>query len=251
MRIRAVIVDDEPLARKRLRRLLQEHPSIQIVGEAGDGGTAHQVIESMRPDLVFLDIQMPGLSGLEVVSRLEHRPEIIFVTAHDEFAVRAFEERALDYLLKPVEPDRLARAVARVERRPAGRAEEDPRVALLIEALSRARPEHQKIAVRHGPKILLVDVSRAVFFRAEDKYTVLYTADAEYVLDRTIDELERSLDPDTFVRIHRSVIININCVRDMTTIEGGRFAVALTDSRGSRVFASRSGVKLLRDRLKL
>jgi two-component system LytT family response regulator len=186
-----------------------------------------------------------------VVSRLEHRPQVIFVTAHDEFAVRAFEERALDYLLKPVEPDRLARAIVRVEERSHASPGEDPRLAQLIEALARSRPEHRKIAVRQGPKILLVDVSRAVFFRAEDKYTVLYTADAEHVLDRTIDELERSLDPQTFLRIHRSVIVNINSVRDLTTIEGGRFAVTLTDNRSSRVFASRSGVRMLRERLKL
>jgi two-component system LytT family response regulator len=250
MPIRALIADDEPLARKRLRRLLAAHPSVEVVGEAADGPAAQKAIESLQPELVFLDIQMPGLSGLEVVSRLKHRPHIIFVTAHDEFAVRAFEERALDYLLKPVEPDRLARAVARIEDHPAIPSE-DPRLAQLLEALSRARPEYRKIPVRQGAKILLVDVEKAVFFRAEDKYTVLYTVDGEHVLDRTIDELERTLDPESFLRIHRSVIVNINAVRDLTTIEGGRFAVNLNDSRNSRVFASRSGVKLLRERLKL
>lgn len=254
MSIRTLIVDDEPLARRRLRRLLGAHQSLEIVGEAGDGESARQSIESLRPNLVFLDIQMPGLSGLEVVSRLDHRPHIIFVTAHEEFAVRAFEEQALDYLLKPVEPERLARAVARIEERvgrPQGPAGDAARLGQVLDALARARSEHRKIAVRQGAKILLVDAVRAMFFRAEDKYTVLYTNDAEHVLDRTIDDLERTLDPDTFVRIHRSVIVNINCVRDLTTIEGGRYAVTLTDARQSRVFASRSGVKVLRERLRL
>jgi two-component system LytT family response regulator len=250
MPIRTCIVDDEPLARKRLRRLLSAHPTVEIVGEASDGESARRIIDTLTPGLVFLDIQMPGLSGLEVVARLEHRPQIIFVTAYDEFAVRAFEERALDYLLKPVEPERLARALSRVEeaaRVPA----DDPRLSQLIESLARSRPGYRKIPVRQGAKIILVDTSAAVFFRAEDKYTVLYTATAEHVLDRTIDELEGTLDPDVFLRIHRSVIVNINCVRDLTAIEGGRYTVSVTDQRGSKLFASRSGVKLLRDRLKL
>lgn len=250
MAIRALIVDDEPLARKRLRRMLAAHPRFEIVGEAADGESARTAIESLNPDLVFLDIQMPGLSGLEVVARLERRPQIIFVTAHDDFAVRAFEERALDYLLKPVEPDRLARAVSRVAER-GTRPSEDPRIGQLLESLARSRPEFRKIPVRQGTKIVLVDTASAVFFRAEDKYTVLYTASAEHVLDRTIDELERTLDPDVFLRIHRSVIVNINCVRELTALEGGRFAVSVVDERGSRLFASRSGVKVLRERLKL
>ena len=250
MSTRTCIVDDEPLARKRLRRLLSAHPTIEIVGEASDGESARRVIDTLAPALVFLDIQMPGLSGLEVVARLEHRPQIIFVTAYDEFAVRAFEERALDYLLKPVEPERLARALSRVEegaRAPA----DDPRLSQLIESLARSKPEYRKIPVRQGAKIILVDTSAAVFFRAEDKYTVLYTAAAEHILDRTIDELESTLDPDVFLRIHRSVIVNINCVRDLTAIEGGRYTVSVADERGSTLVASRSGVKVLRDRLKL
>lgn len=254
MAIRTLIVDDEPLARKRLRRLLAAHSGLEIVGEAADGESARKAIESLNPDLVFLDIQMPGLSGLEVVARLERRPQIIFVTAHDDFAVRAFEERALDYLLKPVEPDRLARAVSRVEagwQERGTRPSEDPRIGQLLESLARSRPEFRKIPVRQGTKIVLVDTASAVFFRAEDKYTVLYTAGAEHVLDRTIDELERTLDPEVFLRIHRSVIVNINCVRELTALEGGRFAVSILDERGSRLLASRSGVKVLRERLKL
>lgn len=250
MSVRTLLVDDEPLARKRLKKLLAKHPSIEVVGEASDGLAAKDAIESLAPDLVFLDIQMPGLSGLEVVARLARRPQIIFVTAHDEFAVRAFEEQALDYLLKPVEPDRLARAVARVEAR-AARPGADDRLDRLLESLARSRDELRRIPVRHGQTIALVDAAAAVFFRAEDKYTVLYTATEEHILDRTIDELERSLDPERFARIHRSVIVNLNCVRDLTSVEGGRFAVTLTDERKSRVFASRSGVKVLREKLKL
>jgi two-component system, LytTR family, response regulator len=114
MTTRAMLVDDEPLARRRLRRLLAEHGGIEIVGEAGDGAAACGLIAEVKPDLVFLDVQMPGMSGFDVLTRLRERPNVIFVTAHDEFAVRAFEEQALDYLLKPVEPARLERALARL-----------------------------------------------------------------------------------------------------------------------------------------
>ncbi|MBA2302235.1 MAG: response regulator [Acidobacteria bacterium] len=115
MRLRAVVVDDEPLARKRLRRLLAEYPEMEVAGEAADGIQACRVIDELKPDVVFLDVEMPGPSGFEVLANLHHRPRIVMVTAHDEFAVRAFEEQALDFLLKPVEPARLARTLARLQ----------------------------------------------------------------------------------------------------------------------------------------
>lgn len=251
MAIRTLLVDDESLARARLRRLLAEYPAIEIVGEAADGESACREIDALTPDLVFLDIQMPGCSGLDVLARVARRPRIIFVTAHDEFAVRAFEEQAVDYLLKPVEPPRLARAIARLTEAAIPSPIEDPRIDRLLETFARARGEIRKIPVRHGTRIVLVDASTAVFFKASDKYTLLHTADAEHVLDRTIDELERTLDPDVFLRIHRSTIVNVNCVREMTSIEGGRFVVTVSDERGTRLVASRTGVKVLRERLKI
>ncbi len=250
--VRAVIVDDEPLARKRLRALLAKHANIAIAGEASNGEEACEVIEALRPDLVFLDIQMPGLSGFEVLARLGRRPRIIFVTAHDEFAVKAFEEQALDYLLKPVEADRLSRALERLIDAPqATTAAADDRLDRLLASIAQTKPVLRRIPVRRGARIALVDVLTAVFFRAEDKYTVLYTSDAEHVIDRTIDELEQALDPEQFLRIHRSAIVNVNFVRDLTAVEGGRFLVALTDARGSRLYASRTGAKTLRERLGL
>jgi two-component system LytT family response regulator len=260
--VRAIIVDDEPLARKRLRTLLSKHPAVQIAGEASNGEEACEVIEALRPDLVFLDIQMPGLSGFEVLARLQRRPRIIFVTAHDEFAVKAFEEQALDYLLKPVEAERLERALQRLMDAPSSASASSPapaqesesidmRLDRLLASIAQAKPVLRRIPVRRGVRIALVDVLTAVFFRAEDKYTVLYTSDAEHVIDRTIDELEHSLDPEQFLRIHRSAIVNVNFVRDLTAVEGGRFLVALTDARGSRLYASRTGAKTLRERLGL
>jgi DNA-binding LytR/AlgR family response regulator len=252
MTIRAVIVDDEPLARTRLRRLLAEHPAIEVAGEAGDGEAACRLIDELSPDLVFLDVQMPGLSGFDVLARLATRPRVIFITAHDEFAVRAFEEQAIDYLLKPVEPARLERALARVTgvESPAavGRIE-DERLTRLIEAVERRSTGPRRIAVRRGPKVILVEPASILFCRAEDKYTVLYTADGEHILDRTIEDLEQTLDPAIFLRIHRSVLVNLASVRDLTAVEGGRFVVSLKDAPGTTLYASRAGAKLLREKL--
>jgi len=250
--VRAVIVDDEPLARMRLRRLLAEHPSIDVAGEAGDGEAACRLIAEQAPDLVFLDVQMPGLSGFDVLARLDTRPRVVFVTAHDEFAVRAFEEQALDYLLKPVEPARLARALARLTGAEAAAAAgriEDERLTRLLDAVERRSTGPRRLAVRRGPKVILVEPASILFCRAEDKYTVLYTADGEHILDRTIEDLEQTLDPSTFLRIHRSVIVNLACVRDLTAVEGGRFVVSLKDAPGTTLHASRAGAKLLREKL--
>lgn len=245
MSCRTVLVDDESLARKRLRRLLVDHPEIEIVGEAGDGEAACRMIDGLAPDLAFLDIQMPGCSGFQVLARLARRPRVIFVTAYDEFAVKAFEEQALDYLLKPVEPPRLARAIARLIT-PA-----DARIDRLLAAVERQQAGPDRIAVRQGSKITLVDPAAVVFARAEDKYSVLHTVDREHVLDRSLDKLEQGLDPQAFLRIHRSLIVNVHFVADLATVEGGRYLVSLRDPRGTRLYASRSGARLLRERLRL
>ncbi len=245
MSVRAVLVDDEALARRRLRRLLAAHPGIEIVGEAENGAAACEAIASLAPDLVFLDVQMPALSGFEVLARLARRPRVIFVTAYDEFAVRAFEEQALDYLMKPVEPARLAQALARVG------SPADARLDRLLEEALRRKSAPGRIAVKSGSRIVLVDPAEVVFARAEDKYSVLYTADREHVLDRALEDLERALDPAAFLRVHRSVLVNVAFVRELASVDGGRYLVALGDRRGTKVYASRSGARLLRERLKL
>ena len=250
MTLRALLVDDEPLARKRLRRLLAEHPDVQIAGEAADGVDACRVIDELKPDLVFLDVQMPGLSGFDVLANVRHRPSVIFVTAHDEFAVRAFDEQALDFLVKPVEPARLSRALARLQGPGAERraAEDQQRLHRLLEAVAGAQAPPRRIAVRRGATVTLVEPESILFCRAEDKYAVLYTAEGEHVADRTIEELEAAL-PETFLRIHRSTIVNLTAVRDVTSVEGGRFLVTLKDAAGTKLYASRAGARLLREKL--
>ena len=248
--MRTILVDDEPLARKRLARLLTDHPSIEIVGEAANADDACALVERKKPDLMFLDVQMPGASGFDVLARLTHRPQVIFVTAHDEFAVRAFEEQALDYLLKPVEPARLSRAVNRL-RAPDSPPPTDERLERLLAVVERASPGVRRIPVRKGAKVVLVETASIIFCRAEDKYAVLYTAEGEHVVDRTLDELASTLDPSTFIRVHRSTLVNLAYVRDLTSIEGGRYVIALKEPAGAQVHASRAGAKTLRDKLGL
>jgi two-component system LytT family response regulator len=249
MTIRAVIVDDEPLARKRLRRLLEAYPTVVIVGEAADGSAACRLIEAETPDLVFLDVQMPGASGFDVLSRLRVRPRVIFITAHDEFAVRAFEEQAIDYLLKPVEPRRLERALARIREDTTSPSSASEQIERLLQAVERASPTVRRIPVRKGAKVTLVEPTAIIFCRAEDKYAVLYTAEGEHIVDRTLDELEKSLDPGSFLRVHRSSLVNLAFVRDLTSIEGGRFVIRLKDDASTQLYASRAGARALREKL--
>jgi two-component system, LytTR family, response regulator len=246
--LRVLLVDDEPLARTRLRSLLAVHSDVQIVGEAGDGEAAVKLVTDLAPDVLFLDVQMPGLSGFDVLARLTDRPRVIFVTAFDEFAVRAFDEQAIDYLLKPVEPARLDRALARVASPNTAKTGKDDRLDRLLDAIERTRTPPQRIAVRRGAKVALVEPAAVVFCRAEDKYTVLYTADGEHIVDRTVDDLERTLDPSQFLRIHRNAIVNLTFVRDLTAVEGGRFLVTLTTPAGTQLHASRAGARLLREK---
>jgi two-component system LytT family response regulator len=245
---RVILVDDEPLARTRLRRLLAVHDMVEIVGEAGDGLTASRMIRELAPDLVFLDVQMPGMTGFDVLAQLDVRPRVIFVTAHDEFAVRAFEEQALDYLLKPVEPARLERALGRIAAGSEDPVTPDPRFERLLQAVAGTSAPPRRIAVRRGARVTLVEPSAIVFCRAEDKYTVLYTADGEHVVDRSIEDLEQALDPAAFLRIHRSALVNLAYVKELTAVEGGRFLVSLTVPAGTQIYASRAGARLLRDK---
>jgi two-component system, LytTR family, response regulator len=249
MSIRAVLVDDERLARVRLRRLLQEHADVQIIGEAADGALACRLVEELTPDLVFLDVQMPELTGFDVLGRLTVRPRIIFVTAHDEFAVRAFEEQALDYLLKPVEPARLARALDRMRGLPTASAAEDEKFERLLKAVERTTPVFRRIPVRAGSRVTLIEPASIVFCRAEDKYAVIYTVDGEHIVDRTIDDLETALDPEVFLRVHRSTVVNLSFVQELNAIEGGRFVIVLKQPAGAQVYASRAGARALRERL--
>ena len=240
MRIRAVVVDDEDLARRRLRKLLLKYgEEVEVVGEAANGEEAVALISSLRPDVVFLDVQMPGCDGFEVVRRLQEKPFIVFATAYNEYALKAFEENSVDYLLKPVEQKRLDRTLEKL-RRFVGTSSlsVNENIERMLSRL--ASPPIQRLKVSVGDKIYLIDLPDIVYFESREKYTYLHTTDREYMIDETLADLEVKLDKSTFVRIHRSYIVNVKFIRELVRWFAGRYKVRLKDKSETELIATRS-----------
>jgi two-component system LytT family response regulator len=242
MTIRTLLVDDEPVARRRLRRLLRSERDVDIVGECADGATAVDTIRTVAPDLVLLDVQMPELDGFHVLQALGQAqlPDVIFVTAHDRYAVRAFEVHALDYLLKPVDADRLGKALERARARltERQRGPVDPRLIALLQDLAAERRYLARIPVKSDGRVLVVDLADVDWIGAADNYVTLHAASREYLLRDTMGRLERELDPEQFVRIHRSAIVQLDRIRELVSDFHGDFEVVLRD--GTRLTLSRS-----------
>ncbi len=243
MKIRTLIVEDEPLARERLRSLLEEERDVEIIAEAGDGRTGVERIKALDPDLVFLDVNMPELDGLGVIEEIgvEAMPPVIFVTAYDQFAVQAFDAHALDYLLKPFDEDRFRDAVDRarqtLRRDHAGSL--DRRLTDLLEDLR--RPRHiERLAVKSGGKIIFLRTEDIEWISAEGNYARLHTKERSHLMRETMSSLETKLDPAHFIRIHRSTIVNTDAIAELEPLFQGDYVVILrnghrlTSSRGYR-----------------
>jgi two-component system, LytTR family, response regulator len=224
MSIRALIVDDENLARKRVRKLLAPETDIEIIGECADGPQAIKFIRDQRPDLVFLDVQMPEVTGFDVLRALppNHWPEVIFVTAHDRHAIEAFEVQAVDYLLKPFTQARLHEAVRRVVQRLQRRdsAAINHQLVEMLNAAKAGPPRLQRIAVRTGSRTVLVKVEDIDYFESAANYVVAHTSTENHVLRNSLTHLETELPPRTFVRISRSTIVNINRIKAELPLRG-------------------------------
>lgn len=239
MKIRALIVDDEPLARKKLRVLLEMQTDVEVIGECANGRLAAERITQTSPDLVFLDIQMPGLDGFQALESVKgvSRPLLIFVTAHDKYALRAFEVYALDYLLKPFDRKRLQQSLERVrERIRASRAEQVDRcLNSLIDTLK--GEQHQRLVIRNAGNLFFLRTTEIDWVEAADNYVRIHARDESYLLRETMSSLELKLAPRYFVRIHRSTIINIERLKQMRPLLHGDYEVTLTD--GTRLMLSR------------
>jgi len=227
----ALLVDDEPQLTALLRRELAVlWPELEVVGEALDGPTALELAESHEPEFVFLDIKMPGMTGLEVARRLDGTCHVVFVTAFDQFAVQAFEAAAVDYLLKPVDPARLASAVARLKSR---RSAEPPEMGSLLDGLAaRMRPKSgwlQWLKVQHGQDLVLVPVQDVAVFRSSDKYTLALTREQEWVIRTPLKDLEEKLDPERFWRVHRNSIVRADAIARVTRDDHGQVVIRLRD----------------------
>lgn len=260
--LRVVVVDDEQLAREELMFLLGQLSGVEVVAQAGNGLEALRVIEEHAPDLVTLDVQMPGFTGFEVARRLLDsgmESQLVFVTAYDQHAIEAFEVNAVDYLLKPVEPERLETAVERVRRRllaerPPARTvgESAGDLEKLLQLLS-ARQEHrEQLAVKVGDRFLLIRTDEVVHASVEnDVITVVTNSLSGTSNYRTLDELQARLDPAVFWRVHRSHLVNINRIKEIVPWFSRNYILKMKDARGSEIPVSRSQTKRLREYLRL
>ena len=246
MKLRALIADDEPLARERLRFLLSEDQEVEIAGECRNGREVVEALRESNVDVVFLDIQMPGKGGFEVFSEvgLQHMPVTVFVTAHNEFALKAFEVQALDYLIKPIEPDRLqaalARARERIESKTALLTQEQLKSVLAsLEERNANNTYPKRLLVRNGAKDTLVAVADIEWIEAADYYSCLHVGTKSFMLRETIKQLANDLDPSKFVRVHRSAIVNIDYVREI--LREGRSEGSIVLTNGQRLRMSKAG----------
>ena len=245
-KLRVVIVDDEPLARAVVREYVRAHPDVEVVAECGNGFDAVKAVAELSPDLVFLDVQMPKLNGFEVLELLGRDVPVIFTTAYDQYALRAFEVHAVDYLLKPFNEERFAEALARARARLQGRADREggaaeagPDVAALVAEARSNRAPLERVLIRDGAQVHVLPVDRIDYVEAQDDYVCFKSEGKEYLKDQTMAALEGLLDPARFVRIHRSYLLNIDRIARVELYAKDSRVVILRDGR--RLPVSRAG----------
>ena len=254
----ALIVDDEQLAREELAFLLKSFPQVEIVATAGDGIEALRLIEEHEPDLVFMDVQMPGLDGLSTVRKLIERgadlPRFIFATAYDQYAVEAFEVNAVDYLLKPIEKQRLAMSIERAQKlleTPAP-SQDNSRMQQLLEQIQTGVRQRTKLLLKNSNRLFLVDADDVIYATIQDG---LITIVSNYIEGhsnyRTIEELQSNLEPTTFWRVHRSYLVNINKIKEVVPWFRSSYQLRMSDKRQTEIPVSRAQTKRLRELFKL
>jgi two-component system, LytTR family, response regulator LytT len=259
--LRAIVVDDEQLAREELCYQLQQLGEIEVVAQAGDGLEALSAIERSDPDLVFLDVQMPGLTGLEVARRLvedDQAPAVVFVTAYDQRAIEAFEVNAVDYLLKPVEAVRLEQAVQRARKRltsdrsGGGKGPLNEQLEQFVKMMTGRQSRREQVAVKVGERFLLVQAEEIIYASLADDSINIVTGQVSGTSNyRTLDDLQARLDPEVFWRVHRSHLVNINKVKEIVPWFSRNYILRMKDAKATEIPVSRSQTKRLREYLKL
>lgn len=255
--LRAYLVDDEPLAIERLTRLLANFDGIQIAGSANDPALALEYLNSESIDVLFLDIQMPVLNGFDLLSRLTVQPFVIFTTAYDEYALKAFEVNSIDYLVKPVETAQLARALKKLDRlRPVQKPDwqRDPGLPVLLKELAASLRGQQagyprRIASRVGERVSFLDLDAVTHFVAQDKLTFAVVNGHRHCVDQTVAELEKRLDPVKFLRIHRAALVNVDWIHEVNSWFAGKVVLSLKDAQHTQIPVARDRVRSLKSRL--
>ena len=245
MPLRTVIVEDEAPSRERLKSLLSEFDNIELIGEAQDGPDGVKLIDKLKPDLAFLDIQLPVFTSIELLQKIKHHPFIIFITAYDKYAIDAFEANAVDYLLKPTTKERLQEAIRRVQQR----HHKFQDIISAMETILDKTRFRQRFTVKIGNEILFIPTEDIVWFHADDKYVFIHTSDQKYLIDETLKNLGECLEPDLFIRIHKSVIINAKKINRIKKKLNGQYVVQLNDLRKSTFNIGRTYFAEAREKL--
>jgi two-component system, LytTR family, response regulator LytT len=257
MRLTAIVVDDEQLARDELCYMLDQIGSVEVIAQAGNGLEAVGIVERLSPDVVFLDVQMPGLNGFEVAHRLIQNgtsPNIVFVTAFDRHAIEAFEVNAVDYVLKPVEATRLEQAVERARKRvaPLPDAPLNDQIERIVQLMSERQSKRERVAVKVGERFLLVQAEEIIYASLVDDSINIVTGQLAGTSNfRTLDELQARLDPSVFWRVHRSHLVNINKVKEIVPWFSRNYILRMKDAKATEIPVSRAQTKRLREYLRL
>ena len=248
--ISTIIVEDEKLARDLIRTYLNDFPNVELIGEYDNGFDGLKAINELKPDAIFLDVQMPKLTGFELLEILEHHPEVIFTTAYDQFAIRAFEQNAVDYLLKPFSSDRFGEAIGKLESRIQIRSESnnsETGIDRIRQHLTESEEKLHRVVIKKSGKIHVISTGEINFLEAQDDYVMIYTDEGKYLKQQTMKYFENHLDPQQFVRVHRSYIANITCIERIEPYEKSNYILILKD--GNKVPVSRSGMQILKENL--
>lgn len=252
-KLRVYLIDDEPLALKRLSRLLSETNRVEIIGQTTEPLKALQVIPALEADAIFLDIQMPELTGFELLQKLEDYPPVIFTTAFDEYALRAFEVYSIDYLLKPIEAERLEKALKKLDKNLSDKTETSENLQKLLmdfatNSLTETKRSLDRIASRIGGKVQILDVAEITHFFAQDKLTFAqHTNGKQFPVDYSLNELEAKLDERTFLRIHRNSIVNVNFIEEVQGWFSGSVLIRLKNAEKTKLAVARDRVKILKE----
>lgn len=246
MKTTCLIIDDEKLARDLLREYLEGNDDVEVLGECSKGSEAVEKIDKLKPDLIFLDVQMPGMTGFDVLEEIEHEPYVIFTTAYDQYAIRAFEKNAVDYLLKPLDEERFRTAIARALKKK--KLEQNNFDDLLLSLRSeRKGPYESHIFVQKSEKLFNQPVEEIIYLEASGDYTIISTKNDQFVSSSGIGKLEEIMNPETFIRVHRSTIINLNYLKEIERHFNGGMVVKMQNGKSFPV--SRTYAKLIRKKV--
>lgn len=246
--INIVIIDDESLARDVIANYLTSYPEIKILAECSNGFEGLKVIHELKPDLIFLDIQMPKINGFEMLELIENPPAIIFTTAFDQYAIKAFEANAVDYLLKPFSEERFKEAIEKALARGKNKVEFRENISSLIQHVDSSREKLERVIVKSGSKINIIPIDKLNWLEAQDDYVMLYTTDGKYLKQKTMKYFEDNLDKAHFIRVHRSFIVRISFIKQVELFEKGSYKLILHD--GNKIPVSKSGYAKLKDILR-